>query len=101
MRPPMFQYQPSPFAMARARSLSRCSSDHSIATRTSSTDSPKRANHFPVGGPVRGVGDVDGRGEVARVPQTSRVRLATARQPLAPVLGEGLEQPESRARSSR
>ena len=56
MRPPMFQNQPSPPAMAHAMSASPDSTAHAIARRMSSSSSPTVPNQFPSAAPCAASG---------------------------------------------
>ena len=94
MRPPMFQNQPSPPAMAHAMSASPDSTAHSIARRMSSSSSPTVRVPVSLCRPVRRVRDLDQLRDVRGVPSAGRRRVTRSLELFAAVLRERLKQPE-------
>ena len=93
MRPPMFQNQPSPPAIALATSASAHSTAHSIARRMSSSSSPTAPYQFPSAAPCRpsGTSTTFATYEACR---PGRGRVTRSLELFAAVLGERLEHPE-------
>ena len=75
MRPPMFQNQPSPPAMAHAMSASPDSTAHSIATTDVVEQFTDGAVPVSLGRSVRSVRDLDQVRDVRGVPSAGRRRL--------------------------